>query len=155
MDNPQQRGIVFEKLLGDLFTLDGLLVRESFTLRYGDDGIVEQIDDVVALDGQDYLVEVKWWSKPLGPGDTAQHLVRVYDRADVHGLFISTLGYTPAAIKQCTDALGTKVVVLAEMPELLFLLEQDGNLADWLRAKTRAAKIDRVPLFRASLQAAG
>ncbi len=155
MDNPQQRGIVFEKLLGDLFALDGLLVRESFTLRYRDDGIVEQIDGVVALDGQDYLVEVKWWSKPLGPGDTAQHLVRVYGRADVHGLFISTSGYTPAALKQCTDALGKKVVVLAETPELLFLLEQDGNLADWLRAKTRAAKIDRVPLFRPSLQAVG
>ncbi|GAB2868615.1 restriction endonuclease [Actinocorallia aurea] len=153
MENAQKRGIVFEGLLNELFALDGLLVRESFVLKDGDDGIVEQIDGVVALDGQDYLVEAKWWSKPLGPDKTAQHLVRVYNRADVHGLFISTSGYTAAAIKQSVDALAAKVLVLAETPELLLLLEQDGNLADWLRAKTRAAKLDRIPLFRPAFQA--
>lgn len=155
MENAQQRGIAFEKLLNDLFAVDGLLVRESFTLRHGDQGVVEQIDGLIELDGQSYLVEAKWWSKPLGTGDTAQHLVRVHNRADVRGLFISTSGFTPGAIKQYADALATKVVVLAEMPELLFLLEQEGNLADWLRAKSRAATVDRIPLFRPSLQAAG
>jgi hypothetical protein len=44
MENAQQRGIVFERLLNDLFALDGLLVRESFTLKREGDGIVEQID---------------------------------------------------------------------------------------------------------------
>jgi hypothetical protein len=73
----------------------------------------------------------------------------------VNGLFISTSSYTAAAVKQYADALGTKVVVLAETAELLLLLEQEGNLAEWLRAKTRAAKVDRIPLFRPSLQIAG
>jgi restriction endonuclease Mrr len=155
MENPQQRGLAFEKLLNDLFALDGFLVRESFTLKHGDQGVVEQIDGLIELDGQSYLVEAKWWGKPLGTRDTAQHLVRVHNRADVRGLFISTSGFTPGAIKQYADALATKVVVLAETPELLFLLEQEGNLADWLRAKSRAATVDRVPLFRPSLQAAG
>jgi hypothetical protein len=100
-------------------------------------------------------VEAKWWNKSLGPGETAQHLVRVHNRADVGGLFISTSGFTPAAIQQYAEALATKVVVLAETPELLFLLEQEGNLADWLRAKLRAATVDRIPLFRPSLQTAG
>ncbi|GLY85968.1 restriction endonuclease [Actinoallomurus iriomotensis] len=155
MGDAQQRGIVFEGLLNDLFAADGLLVRESFALKYGDDGIVEQIDGLIDLDGQSYLVEAKWWSKPLGTGDTAQHLVRVHNRADVRGLIISTSGFTAGAIRQCTDALATKVVVLAETPELLFLLEQEGSLADWLRAKVRAATVDRIPLHRPSLRAAG
>lgn len=152
MTNARERGIIFEKLLNDLFALDGLLVRESFTLTQDGDGIVEQIDGIVALDGQDYLVEAKWWTKPLGTGETAQHLVRVHNRANVHGLFISTSGYTAAAIKQYADALGTKIVVLAETAEILLLLEQEGNFAKWLRSKTRVAKVDRSPLFRPSLQ---
>ncbi|GAA4507051.1 restriction endonuclease [Actinoallomurus oryzae] len=153
MTNAHQRGIAFEKLLNELFALDGLRVRESFTVK--EDGeVVEQIDGLIELAGQQYLVEAKWWNAPLGPGVTAQHLVRVHNRADVRGLYISASGYTHGAISQCVEALASKVVVLAEIHELLFLLEQQGNIADWLAAKARAAAVDRVPLFRPSVQAA-
>lgn len=38
-------------------------------------GVVEQIDGVIELQGDLYLVEMKWWQDALGPGDVAQHLV--------------------------------------------------------------------------------
>ncbi|MDL4819103.1 restriction endonuclease [Actinomadura opuntiae] len=146
MSDAHQRGIAFESALNDLFTLDGLLVREAFTVRK-DGEVLEQIDGLIELEGQAYLVEVKWWNKPLGPGVTAQHLVRVHNRAGVRGLYISNSGYTPAAIDQCVEALASRVVVLAETHELLLLLERGGSITDWLKAKVHAAAVDRQPLF--------
>jgi hypothetical protein len=60
--------------------------------RVDGQGIVEQIDGVVELDGRLYLVEVKWWHDPLGPGDVAQHLVRVFNRGHARGIFIAASG---------------------------------------------------------------
>jgi restriction system protein len=153
MPDAHQRGIAFEGLLNGLFALDGMLVREAFTVKK-DGEVVEQIDGLIELEGQAYLVEAKWWNKPLGPGVTAQHLVRVHNRAGVRGLYISNSGYTPAAIDQCAEALASRVVVLAETHELLLLLEQGGSIADWLKAKVYAAAVDRQPLFRPSLEPA-
>lgn len=150
MTDVHGRGIAFERLLNELFALDGMLIRESFTVKH-DGAVVEQIDGLIELDGHTYLVEAKWWNKPLAPKETAQHLVRVHNRGDVRGLYISSSGYTPAAISQCEQALASKLVVLAETHELVLLLEQDGNVADWLKAKARAAAVDRLPLFRPSL----
>jgi hypothetical protein len=46
------------------------------------------------------------------------------------------------------DRLSQRVIVLAEVNEILMLLEDpEANLADWLRAKIMAATVDREPLF--------
>jgi restriction system protein len=94
--NPHRRGKLLESVLNRLFAVEGILVREAFTL-VGDqgEGVIEQIDGAIELDGNVYLVEAKWWNQPLGAGATAQHLVRVYSRGDVKGLFISASGSGP------------------------------------------------------------
>ena len=74
--------------------------------------MVEQIDGAIELDGHLYLVEMKWWDSPLGVGETAQHLVRVFSRDGARGLFISATDYTAAAIQQYRDALRQRVVVM-------------------------------------------
>ena len=75
--NPHRRGKKLEGVLNRLFDAGGILIREAFALTGSDgEGIVEQIDGVVELDGEVYLVEMKWWDEPLGVETVSQHLVR-------------------------------------------------------------------------------
>ena len=146
--NAQQRGLALEQALSDLFNIDGLSVREAFTIRGEDGRVQEQIDGLIALDGRPILVEAKWLSTPIGQAEIARHLVRVYGRAEVTGLFVSSSPYTEAAIAECKTALSQRVIVLAELNEILMLLEDtEADLSEWLRAKVMAASVDRKPLF--------
>ena len=65
--DPYKRGKRLEGILNSLFSLAGFLIREAFTVR-GDEGqgIIEQTDGAVEIDGMLYLVEMKWWDKPIG-----------------------------------------------------------------------------------------
>lgn len=147
--NPHRRGKLFESILNRLFAVEGILIREAFTL-VGDEGegTVEQIDGAIEFDGDVYLVEAKWLTDPVGPGETAQHLVRVYSRGDVRGLFISASGYTDAAVMGHRQALTQKVVVLCALRELVLLLERRGDLKSLLKEKVRAAALDRNPFHQ-------
>lgn len=126
--NPHRRGLALERLLNQLFKLDGLLIRESFVLRSEDGEAQEQIDGVIDYAGGPYLVEVKWWAEPLGVDAVSRHLVRVYGRAGVSGLFISASGFAQPALNECERALAQRVFVLAELNELILLLERGGDL---------------------------
>ena len=58
--NSQKRGKALELVLNSLFQVYGILIREAFVLK-GDDGegIVEQIDGVIEIDGHLYFIEMK------------------------------------------------------------------------------------------------
>ncbi|WP_410613955.1 restriction endonuclease [Amycolatopsis sp. lyj-109] len=146
MANRQQRGTKFEALLNKIFQLDGLSVRESFTLTIDSGQVGEQIDGLIELGNQPYMVEAKWWKDPLGVDGVSQHLVRVYGRTGVHGLIISANGFADTAIEHCKIALAQRTVVLAELREIVLLLERQGDFAKWLKTKTYAAGVDRKPL---------
>lgn len=104
MSDVHERGIALEGLLNKIFAVDGLSIREAFVLRTEDGQPTEQIDGAIELDGSQYVVEVKWWAKPLGKGPVAEHLVRVYGRAEVRGLMISASGFTRPAV-DCVNVL--------------------------------------------------
>ena len=146
--NAHKRGKALEGVLNRLFAIDGLLVKDAFTVKGTcGNGVIEQIDGLIDLDGQLYLVELKWWNAPLGVGDVAQHLVRVFSRGgQARGLFISYSAFTGPAIEQCRDAIGQgAVIVLALLEELVQLIDRQGNVRDWLRAKTRVAISEKSP----------
>ncbi len=72
-----------------------------------------------------------------------QHLVLANGRAGVLGLFVSSSPYTEPAVKESENALSQRVIVLAEVNEILMLLEDpDATLAtgperrSWQRAWT-------------------
>jgi len=146
MSDPQRRGTALEALLNKIFAAEGLSIREAFVLRDEGGQVTEQIDGVVELDGAPYLVEVKYWADALGKGPVAEHLVRVYSRAEVRGLMISASGFTQPAVDECQRVLAQRVVVLGELRELVMVLEQERPLDEWLREKVRRAMIDREPL---------
>jgi hypothetical protein len=143
MTDANKRGTALETILNEVFAMDGLSIRDSFVLRREDGQAAEQIDGAIELDGEQYLVEMKWWKGPLGVDAVSRHLVRVYGRSGARGLFISESGYTQPAIDECQVMLAQRVIVLTVLRELLDILERHQDIADWLRAKVRNATVER------------
>lgn len=76
--DPPKRGKQLEGILNNLFSVAGFLVREAFTVNGTDgQGTIEQIDGVVEIDGVLYLVEMKWWDKPIGRQEIAPHFAGI------------------------------------------------------------------------------
>lgn len=149
MDDPFKRGKALEAVLNDLFKVYNVSIKESFALSGSSgEGIIEQIDGVVGIDGNTYLVEMKWWAEKIDPGTISQHLVRVYHRGQARGIFISSTGYTPAAIQTCKESLQMAVFVLCTLEEIVKLLEQGADLLDFFRSKINAAQVDKNPYYR-------
>ena len=146
--DPHKRGKQLEGALNDLFAFAGFLLREAFTVKKDGDGIIEQIDGGVEIDGVVYLVEMKWWDKPIGRQEIAPHLVSVYGRGDVAGIFISYSGYAPAAVEDARIGLAQKVFVLAELQEIVETLEREGDLKMLFKEKINRAKTERNPFFK-------
>ena len=73
--NRQRRGKLAEGALNEVFAAFGIAVRESFELK-GDpgEGVVEQIDGVIEIEGTIHLAEMKWLTANAGTGTVAQHL---------------------------------------------------------------------------------
>jgi restriction endonuclease Mrr len=124
-------------------------VREAFTLT-GDtgEGILEQIDGVVEIDGHIYFIEAKWWKESLGVPEVSQHLVRVYHRAEGRAIIISASDFTSPAVAVCKDALHQKVIVLCTLQEIVMLLDRQGDLKDFLKKKVHGSLIERNPFVR-------
>lgn len=145
-DKPHKQGKLLEEILNDLFEAYGILVREDFCRRDPDSPLVlEQIDGVIVLNGTLHLVEMKWLKEPVGVPEISMHLVRLYNRTNASGIFISNSKYTEPAIRQCSDALNKLTIILCSLQELVFLLERQGDLESFLTRKSQAAIIDKNP----------
>lgn len=145
-DKPQERGKLLEGVLNDLFKAYGIHVREDFRRKSPDTGtVLEQIDGVVELDGAIYLVEMKWLNAPVGIGEFSPHLSRLFMRANAHGIFIATNGYTESVLTECKSALNLKTVFLCSLQEFVMLLQRQGDLVALLKKKSQAAIIDKNP----------
>jgi restriction endonuclease Mrr len=142
-----KRGKALEGVMNRLFATYAVLVRESFTLRgTSGEGIVEQIDGVIEIDGNLYLVEMKWWNEPLGKGEVSQHLVTVYHRGQSRGILISVSGFSEPAITICKEGLQKSVLVLCKLEEIVMLLERNLDLREFFRSKINAAITHKNPL---------
>lgn len=147
----QRRGKLLEGILNRLFIADGISVREAFALvSQKGEGVVEQIDGAVEIEGTIYLVEMKWWKEPLGTAEVSPHLVKVFSRGHAGGILISKSGFTQPAITICKEALTQKIIVLCELEEIVQLLERQGSLQELIRSKIRAAVIEKQPLNKPS-----
>ena len=147
--DPYKRGKLLETALNNLFAFAGFLVREAFTIK-GDEGqgIVEQIDGAVEIDGVLYLVEMKWWDKPIGRQEIAPHLVSVYGRGNVGGIFISYSGFSAAAIEDAKTGLTQKIFVLCELQEIIQVIDREIDLKAFFKEKINRAKTDRNPFYK-------
>jgi RNA-directed DNA polymerase len=146
---PHSRGLILEKLLGQLFKHFNILIRNEFRLfKENSNIILEQIDGVVEFDGHVYLVEMKWLKEKAGVTDISRHLVRVFLRDSVRGIFILNQPPTEAAIALCKDALKTRPITIVLLSEILKLLNQELDFKGFLREKIRAAQIEKDPISK-------
>jgi hypothetical protein len=146
--SPQVRGKMLETALNNLFAAYDILIQKSFHLvGTGGEGIVEQIDGVIELKGHSYFVEVKWYKEPVGVPQISEHLVRLMARAEARGLFISASDYTEPAVSTCRDFLQQKIMALVQLSEIVHVLDQQAELADFLISKVDAAQIHKNPYF--------
>jgi hypothetical protein len=144
----QERGKMLETSLNNLFQAYGVLIHKAFHLvGEAGEGIVEQIDGVIELGGVLYFVEMKWYRRPVGKAEIAEHLVRLISRAEGRGIFISASDYTEPAIHTVREFLQHKVLVLSTLQEVVHLLEQQGDLAEFFTKKVQAAQIHKNPFF--------
>ena len=146
LPDPSERGRLLEKVMNGLFEHEGILVSDSFT-RTGDkgEGVIEQVDGAVEIDGDIYLVEMKWLKEKVSRGDVSEHLVRVFNRGESKGIFISYSEYTPAAINCCKESLSQSVILLCKLQEIVYLLERGDNLKDFLKKKIQGSIVHREP----------
>jgi len=145
--NFQKRGKALEVVLNKYFKAYQILVREDFK-RVGDpgDGIVEQIDGIIEIDNQIYLVEMKWKKESVGSDDIYAHLGRIYHRANAHGIFISASGYAPSALLAAKEALAKNaLLVLFDLEEFVKVIEGEIDFKKYSTDKIKIAIIEKDP----------
>lgn len=145
-NEPQKRGKLLEGVLNDLFRAHGILVREDFK-RQDQSGsvVVEQIDGVIEFEGHIYLVEMKWLKDPVGVPELGTHMLRLFARDGVRGIFISNSDFASSAIAECVTHSANKTMALCTLREIVMLLMTERDLVSLLREKVRAAVIDKKP----------
>jgi restriction system protein len=148
--NAQKRGKQLEKVLNSYFKTFNILIKEDFK-RTGDngEGILEQIDGIIEIDYQIYLVEMKWTKCPIASNDIFAHLGRIYHRTNAHGIYISASGYTPSGIEAAKDALkGNALLVLFDLEEFVNIMQNEIDFNQYLRDKIKYAIIEKNPFVR-------
>ena len=146
---PQQRGKKLEAALNTLFSAFGISITEAFHLvGVEGEGIVEQVDGVIELKGAFYFVEMKWYKGPIGVPEISQHLVRLIARDQARGLFISASDFTEPAIHTSREFLQHKPIALCHLKEIVYLLDHQHDLLEFLNQKVQAAIIHKNPYFK-------
>lgn len=145
--NPHKRGKQLESVLNKYFREFQILVKEDFK-RMGEpgEGIIEQIDGIIDIDNQIYLVEMKWKKDPIGGDDIYAHLGRIYHRFNAHGIFISASSYTPSGKTAAKEALlKDALLVLFDLEEFVRVIETEMDFKQYVREKIQAAIIEKEP----------
>jgi len=148
--NPQKRGKSLESVLNGYFKVYEILVKDDFK-RLGEsgEGIIEQLDGIVEIDNQIFLVEMKWKKDSIGSDDIFSHLGRIYHRANAHGIFISASGYSPSGVTAAKEALvKNALLVMFDLEEFVKVIDGEIDFKNYLRDKIKSAIIEKEPYKR-------
>ncbi|MBL4641631.1 MAG: restriction endonuclease [Verrucomicrobiales bacterium] len=129
--NPQERGYRFEVFLKNAFDAFGMKGRSSFRL------VGEQIDGSFELNGDTYLVEAKWTTKPTGVGPLDSFQGRVDRKASwTRGCFISYGGFSSDGLHAFGNA---RKVICVEGKDLHDIFNNQIPLDQLIQRKVRFA----------------
>ncbi|HZW05435.1 MAG TPA: hypothetical protein VFF58_00875 [Candidatus Nitrosotalea sp.] len=129
--NRQSAGFALERLLNELFALEGLSPTESFRV------IGEQIDGAFELDHEPYLLEAKWEREPLGQDALLVFRGKVEGKSSyTRGLFLSLSGISLPAAQAIVTGKQPNFFVM-DGHELTMVLTQDIDLVQLLRQRRR------------------
>lgn len=138
-DNPQARGLHFERLLADLFNAWGMNARGSFALKG------EQIDGSFLHGNFTYLLEAKWHRVKTDAATLRGFQGKVDERNEwTRGLFVSYSGFTDVGL----DAFTAKKIILSDGMDIFDALSRRLSLPEIISAKIRHASEYRKPFER-------
>jgi restriction system protein len=143
--NAQKRGKLLESVLNRYFKTYNILVKEDFkrVSEHGD-GILEQIDGVIEYGGKLYLVEMKWTKDPIAANEINAHLIRIYHRSHVQGIFISASGYTASGLESAKEALiRSTLIVLFDLEEFVKIIDSETDFNSYVGKKVNEAILNK------------
>ena len=141
-DEPQKRGIAFERFLNALFELWDLNPRAAYSIEH------EQVDGAFTFRTDDYILEARWWAEQLQPKDLNDFRVKVDGKArNTLGLYVSISGFTEGAIAKHSH--GQTPLILIDGTDLMPILEGRIELSEVLERKRRHAAETGSPMYRA------
>lgn len=144
MSNHVARGNALEPVLNDMMAYYKISLVKSFRVVI-DGSTLEQIDGVIAFDGQAYLVEMKWEKEPIGTDALMKLFGRVSLRYDVvGGILISASSFTNPAFINCNDMLLKKSMALVDLQDVYQVLDQEKDLLQYLRERIQISHVRRV-----------
>lgn len=149
-NNAQKRGKLLESVLNRYFKTYNILVAEDFrrVSEYGE-GVLEQIDGVIEVGNRLYLVEMKWTKDPIAANDMNAHLIRIYHRSQVHGIFISASGFTPSGLESAREALvRNTLVVLFDLEEFVRIIDSETDFKQYVGNKVNEAILNKMPYVK-------
>ncbi len=129
--SPQKAGLLFEKILNRLFTINGLAPRGPFR------AVGEQIDGSFDLDHETYLVEAKWEKTPVSEGPLLIFRGKIEGKsAYTRGVFISLNGITGEA-RQAIAIGKQPTFFVIDGYDLAMILGDEVSLMEFLRQRRR------------------
>jgi hypothetical protein len=140
----QERGYALEDILYDSFTLFDLNPRGPFR-RTG-----EQIDGAFMHDGDHFLLEAKWQTKPVNLADLRDLDGAVGSSLDnTLGLFVSLNGFSGDALSGYSQGNRPRIICM-DGGDLMAVLEGRMDFVDLLRRKRDLAVQKRLIFVRVS-----
>jgi hypothetical protein len=128
--SPQVAGLKFEKVLNQLFEVNGLAPRQSFRV------VGEQIDGSFDLDQETYLVEAKWQKEPVFEADLLVFRGKIEGKsAFTRGLFVSLNGISDGARQAIVHGKQPTFFII-DGYDLTMVLGRSGYPRRFLEAKT-------------------
>jgi hypothetical protein len=129
--DPHKRGTELEGFINKLFSLYDLEPRASYNLDY------EQIDGAFSFDTDHYVLEAKWWNKPIGRPLLDVFKSNIERKAkNTLGLYISMSSFTADAL--AVYSYSTPFITM-DGADFMSVLDQRIRLDDLIARKKRHA----------------
>jgi hypothetical protein len=131
MINRSKAGLALERLLNELFEIFQLRPRQPFRI------VGEQIDGSFELEGQIYLLELKWERDPLPEADLLVSRGKIEGKSTfTRGVFIALNGISEQARDAITRGKAPSFFVM-NGHDLMMILSEAISLTDFLRKRVR------------------
>jgi restriction endonuclease len=131
-EDPNERGKLFEQLVGELACEAGWIVERNVL------GPGEEIDLVLNRDDSFYLLECRWWSDPVGTKEIRDFSGKLRKRAAVVGVVASMSGFTAPATAEVEGITGETPILLFGPGDVADLFQGVKRLNDVLADKRRS-----------------
>jgi hypothetical protein len=136
LTDPHRRGYEFQRFIGSLFHRR----HYSVTPNPGAGGS-RQVDLMATMGDEAYLIEVKWWNKPLGLPELQDFKDRLKRTPpSVIGILISYSGFRAPAIQR-VEQKTKRSILLVNGDEIERAIEHDGDLIRMLRQKRETLRV--------------